>query len=88
MEYYRLEKEFEGSISLEGREEGLGGIKGEAGAKVKKSNTLTEIIAAINENTVRNLPRWIKCWNRFKMIFLQMTRLLNLRKTTMRSCLD
>ena len=44
-----MEKEFEGSISLEGREEGLGGIKGEAGAKVKKSNTLTEIIAAINE---------------------------------------
>lgn len=49
MEYYRLEKEFSGSISLEGSEGGLGSIKGEAGAKVKKSNTLTEIIASINE---------------------------------------
>ncbi|MDE6726176.1 MAG: DEAD/DEAH box helicase family protein, partial [Ruminiclostridium sp.] len=33
MEYYKLEKEFEGSISLESSEGGLGGIKGEAGAK-------------------------------------------------------
>lgn len=49
MEYYRLEKEFGGSISLEGSEGGLGSIKGEAGAKVKKSNALTEIIASINE---------------------------------------
>ena len=49
MEYYRLEKEFDGSISLEGSEGGLGSIKGEAGAKVKKSNALTEIIASINE---------------------------------------
>lgn len=46
---YRLEKEFDGSISLEGSEGGLGSIKGEAGAKVKKSNALTEIIASINE---------------------------------------
>ena len=36
MEYYRLEKEFDGSISLEGNEGGLGAIKGEAGARVKK----------------------------------------------------
>lgn len=49
MEYYRLEKEFDGSISLEGSEGGLGSIKGEAGANVKKSNALTEIIASINE---------------------------------------
>ena len=49
MEYYRLEKEFDGSISLAGAEGGLGGIKGEAGAKTKKSAGLAEIIAAINE---------------------------------------
>lgn len=49
MEYYRLEKEFDGSISLAGAEGGLGGIKGEAGAKIKKSAGLAEIIAAINE---------------------------------------
>lgn len=49
MEYYRLEKEFDGSISLAGAEGGLGGIKGEAGAKIKKSAGLAEIIEAINE---------------------------------------
>lgn len=49
MEYYRLEKEFDGSISLAGAEGGLDGIKGEAGAKIKKSAGLAEIIAAINE---------------------------------------
>lgn len=49
MEYYKLEKQFDGSISLMGVETGLGGIKGEAGARVKKSNSLAEIIAAINE---------------------------------------
>ncbi|EKC77882.1 type III restriction protein res subunit, partial [human gut metagenome] len=36
LEYYRLEKEFEGSISLAGAEGGLGGIKGEAGARPKQ----------------------------------------------------
>ncbi len=49
LEYYRLEKEFDGSISLSENEGDIGGIKGEAGARHKKSNSLAEIIAAINE---------------------------------------
>ena len=50
LEYYRLEKDFEGSIDLEEAEEGLRSITGEAGRKDKKKNPLTVIIDKINEH--------------------------------------
>lgn len=50
LEYYRLEKDFEGSIGLEEAEEGLRSITGEAGRKDKKKNPLTVIIDKINEH--------------------------------------
>ena len=49
MEYYRLEKEFSGSVVLEENEGGFGGITGEAGAKQIKRDTLTQIIDKIND---------------------------------------
>ncbi len=49
LEYYRLEKDFEGSINLEPTEEGFRPITGEAGRKDKKKNPLTVIIDKINE---------------------------------------
>lgn len=49
MEYYRLEKGFEGSITLEGTASGFTPIKGEAGAKKEKKDRLTLIIEAINQ---------------------------------------
>lgn len=49
LEYYRLEKDFEGSIDLEPKEEGFRPITGEAGRKDKKKNPLTVIIDKINE---------------------------------------
>jgi len=49
MEYYRLEKDFEGAIPLVGSEDGFGGITGEAGAKKPKKDPLTLIIEKINE---------------------------------------
>ena len=49
LEYYRLEKDFEGSIDLEPTEEGFRPITGEAGRKDKKKNPLTVIIDKINE---------------------------------------
>lgn len=49
MEYYRLEKDFSGSISLSGTEGGFAPIKGEAGTKKQKKDTLTQIIEKINE---------------------------------------
>lgn len=49
LEYYRLEKDFEGSIDLEEAEEGFRPITGEAGRKDKKKNPLTVIIDKINE---------------------------------------
>lgn len=49
LEYYRLEKDFEGSIVLESTDEGFKPIKGEAGRKEKKKDPLTIIIDKINE---------------------------------------
>lgn len=49
LEYYRLEKDFEGSIELEPTTEGFRPITGEAGRKDKQKNSLTVIIDKINE---------------------------------------
>lgn len=49
LEYYRLEKDFEGGIELNPTEEGFKPITGEAGRKEKKKDPLTIIIDKINE---------------------------------------
>ena len=49
LEYYKLEKDFEGSIELEGSDGGYVPISGEAGHKEKKKDPLTVIIDKINE---------------------------------------
>ncbi len=49
LEYYRLEKDFEGSIELQSTEGGYVPISGEAGHKEKKMDPLTVIIDRINE---------------------------------------
>lgn len=49
LEYYKLEKDFEGSIELEGADGGYVPISGEAGHKEKKKDPLTVIIDKINE---------------------------------------
>ncbi len=49
LEYYRLEKDFEGSIELEPTEGGFKPITGEAGRREKKKDPLTIIIDKINE---------------------------------------
>ena len=49
LEYYKLEKDFEGGIELEPTEEGFTPITGEAGRREKKKNPLTVIIGKINE---------------------------------------
>lgn len=49
LEYYKLEKDFEGGIELEGAPEGFRPITGEAGRKEKKRDPLTVIIEKINE---------------------------------------
>ena len=80
MEYYRLEKEFDGSISLEGNEGGLGAIKGEAGARVKKSNSLTEIIAAINEKFGTEFTEMDKVLEQIQNDFLADEKLVSFAK--------
>jgi len=49
LEYYKLEKDFDGSIELEPTEEGFTPITGEAGRREKKKDPLTIIIDKINE---------------------------------------
>lgn len=48
LEYYKLEKDFDGSIQLEATEEGFTPITGEAGRREKKKDPLTVIIDKIN----------------------------------------
>lgn len=49
LEYYKLQKDFEGNIELEPTEEGFIPITGEAGRREKKKDPLTTIIDKINE---------------------------------------
>lgn len=49
LEYYKLEKDFEGSIELEPTEQGFTPITGEAGRREKKKDPLEVIIDKINE---------------------------------------
>lgn len=49
LEYYKLEKDFEGSIELESTEGGFTPISGNAGHRERKSDPLTAIIDKINE---------------------------------------
>lgn len=49
LEYYRLEKDYDGAIALEGSAEGFRPITGEAGRKEKKKDPLTTIIEKVNE---------------------------------------
>lgn len=49
LEYYRLEKDYEGSIVLEGSEGGFKPITGDAGRGEKKKDSLTVLIDEINK---------------------------------------
>ena len=80
LEYYRLEKEFEGSISLAGAEGGLGGIKGEAGARPKQSDSLTDIIEAINEKFGTNFTEMDKVLEQIQADFLADEKLVRFAK--------
>lgn len=60
LEYYRLEKDFEGNIVLEGAPEGFRPITGEAGRKEKKRDPLTVIIDKINETYGTNFTEMDK----------------------------
>ncbi len=60
LEYYRLEKEFEGSIKLEGTEEGFQPITGEAGRAERTKDPLTIIIDKINKKFGTNFTEMDK----------------------------
>lgn len=60
LEYYRLEKDFEGGIELESTPEGFRPITGEAGRKEKKRDPLTVIIDKINEKYGTNFTEMDK----------------------------
>lgn len=60
LEYYRLEKNFEGGIELESTDEGFRPITGEAGRRENKKDTLTVIIDRINEKYGTNFTEMDK----------------------------
>lgn len=60
LEYYRLEKDFEGEIELQSTEEGFRPITGEAGRREKKKDPLTQIIEKINEKFGTNFTEMDK----------------------------
>lgn len=60
LEYYRLEKDFEGSIDLEGTNEGFHSITGESGRREKKKDPLTVLIDKINEKYGTNFTEMDK----------------------------
>ena len=60
LEYYRLEKDFEGGIELESTPEGFRPITGEAGRREKKKDPLTIIIDKINEKYGTNFTEMDK----------------------------
>ena len=60
LEYYRLEKDFEGNISLESTSEGFRPITGEAGRREKTKDPLTVIIDKINEKYGTNFTEMDK----------------------------
>ena len=60
LEYYRLEKDFEGGIQLESTPEGFRPITGEAGRREKQRDPLTVIIDTINEKYGTNFTEMDK----------------------------
>ena len=60
LEYYRLEKDFEGEITLTPTEEGFRPITDEAGRREKKKDPLTAIIDKINEKYGTNFTEMDK----------------------------
>lgn len=84
---YKLEKEFDASISLSGLEGGLGGIKGEAGHAQRNPILLQKSSPQSMKSSELTLPKWTRYWNRFKKISLPMISWSALRKTMMRQCL-
>ena len=60
LEYYRLEKDFEGGIQLKSTPEGFRPITGEAGRREKQRDPLTVIIDKINEKYGTNFTEMDK----------------------------
>ena len=60
LEYYRLEKDFEGGIQLESTPEGFRPITGEAGRREKQRDPLTVIVDKINEKYGTNFTEMDK----------------------------
>lgn len=60
LEYYKLEKDYEGSIDLEPTEEGFNPITGETGRKEKKKDPLTILIDQINQKFGTNFTEMDK----------------------------
>ena len=82
LEYYKLEKEFEGSINLEGTDTGFASITGESGKKEKKKDPLTILIDKINERFGTNFTDMDKILMQFQNDILKDEKYKNYAKSS------
>jgi len=80
LEYYKLEKSFEGSIALEGNG-GVPNIKGDIGAKQEKKDPLSVIIDKMNERFGTQFTQQDKVLDQMKEDFALDKKVLNAAKS-------
>lgn len=85
LEYYKLEKSFEGSIVLETTEGYVGNIKGNTGGREKKKDTLSVIIDKMNERFGTKFSEQDKVLEQIKADFAKDEKMINAAKSNDKS---
>lgn len=85
LEYYKLEKSFEGSIVLETTEGYVGNIKGNTGGREKKKDTLSVIIDKMNERFGTKFSEQDKVLEQMKADFAKDEKMINAAKSNDKS---
>jgi len=83
LEYYKLQKSYEGSIILSG-DEGLGNITGDLGIRKEKKETLSEIISKVNEKFGTEFTNMDKLLEQFTNDMCDDERLISYAKNNTR----
>ncbi|WP_211289833.1 hypothetical protein SPSIL_058120 [Sporomusa silvacetica DSM 10669] len=85
LEYYKLEKSFEGSVALEATEGYLGNITGSTGGKEKEKDSLSTIIDKMNERFGTQFSEQDKVLEQMKADFAKDDKLANAAKANDKS---
>lgn len=85
LEYYKLEKSFEGSVVLETTEGYVGNIKGSTGGREKKKDSLSVIIDKMNERFGTKFSEQDKVLEQMKSDFAKDEKIVNAVKANDKS---